>query len=29
MTSYEASIFVEAEELETGRQPPVAIKVVA
>ncbi|HEX7795995.1 MAG TPA: ATP-grasp domain-containing protein [Vicinamibacterales bacterium] len=29
MTSYEASIFVEAEELETGRKPPVAIKVVA
>jgi carbamoyl-phosphate synthase large subunit len=29
MTSYEASIFVEAEELETGRKPPVGIKVVA
>jgi carbamoyl-phosphate synthase large subunit len=29
MTSYEASIFVDAEELETGRKPPVAIGVVA
>jgi carbamoyl-phosphate synthase large subunit len=29
MTSYEASIFVDAEELETGRQPPMAIGVVA
>jgi carbamoyl-phosphate synthase large subunit len=29
MTSYEASIFVEAEELETGRKPPMAIGVVA
>ena len=29
MTSYEASIFVDAEELETGRKPPIAIGVVA
>ena len=29
MTSYEASIFVDAEELATGRKPPVAIGVVA
>jgi carbamoyl-phosphate synthase large subunit len=29
MTSYEASIFVDAEELATGRKPPIAIGVVA
>jgi len=29
MTSYETSIFVDAEELTTGRTPPVAIGVVA
>ena len=29
MTSYEASIFVDAEELATGRKPPVAIGEVA
>ncbi len=29
MTSYEASIFVDAEELATGRKPPIAIGEVA